>query len=220
MKIVEIKKSINGEINKWHQGSPAVFIRFAGCNLRTHPCKFCDTEYSLDSTAGKDYSIYELKDVLEQYNREDVIVLTGGEPLFHVKSVMDVLNLVYRMKFRKVVIETNGTLSPKGVIDAFPEVNIVMDYKLMSSGNQHLMVTDNFLCLRSSDFIKFPVENMFDMDMAISVKNILLREISCKMAISPIFKDGLTWSSKELVKETRDNGFILSVQIHKILECY
>lgn len=39
-KINEIFYSLQGE--GYHTGTPAVFIRFSGCNLK---CSFCDTQH-------------------------------------------------------------------------------------------------------------------------------------------------------------------------------
>jgi 7-carboxy-7-deazaguanine synthase len=60
-------------------GTPAVFVRLWGCNLR---CFFCDTDFE---TKRQDFSTDELVARLEQLTETEIqaslLVLTGGEPL-------------------------------------------------------------------------------------------------------------------------------------------
>ena len=69
-KINEIFYSLQGEGT--HTGTPAVFIRFSGCNLR---CDFCDTFHE-EGTLMTDEQILE---AIAPYPAHTVI-LTGGEP--------------------------------------------------------------------------------------------------------------------------------------------
>lgn len=69
-KINEIFYSIQGE--GYRTGTPAVFVRFSGCNLK---CPFCDTQHS----SGREMSDEEIiKEVCFYPTR--FVVLTGGEP--------------------------------------------------------------------------------------------------------------------------------------------
>ena len=74
--VVEIFDSIDGEGKR--TGYMAIFIRFAGCNLR---CTYCDTSYALCSS---DASIFltkeELLTKIASYPWKR-ITFTGGEPL-------------------------------------------------------------------------------------------------------------------------------------------
>lgn len=87
-------------------GSPAVFVRLAGCNLQ---CPFCDTEY----TAGRFPA--EVGWLLSKIEYEaptgwkGLVVITGGEP-FRQKIGPLIAALVGEGYF--VQIETNGTLPP------------------------------------------------------------------------------------------------------------
>ena len=97
-KINEIFHSLQGE--GFHTGTPAVFIRFSGCNLR---CAFCDTSHQQGA-------MMSLQDVVRAVNRfpdTPLVVLTGGEPsLFIDEAFVEALR---RQTGKRVAIETNGT---------------------------------------------------------------------------------------------------------------
>ena len=69
-KINEIFYSLQGE--GYHTGTPAVFVRFSGCNLK---CSFCDTQHEEGTLMTDDEIIAEVS----KYPAATVI-LTGGEP--------------------------------------------------------------------------------------------------------------------------------------------
>ena len=69
-KINEIFYSLQGE--GYYTGTPAVFIRFSGCNLK---CSFCDTRHEEGVLMSDDEIIAEVG----KYPAVTVI-LTGGEP--------------------------------------------------------------------------------------------------------------------------------------------
>ena len=112
MKINEIFYSLQGE-GYW-TGTPMVFVRFAGCNLK---CPFCDTQHE----GYTEMSTEEIVEAILQYPAERVC-LTGGEPTLQVtEAFVEVLH----EEGLTVHIETNGTrpipdsidwvtLSPKG----------------------------------------------------------------------------------------------------------
>ena len=114
-KINEIFYSLQGE-GFW-TGTPSVFIRFSGCNLR---CPFCDTIHD----KGKNMSEEEIIQSIDIYPANHVI-LTGGEPsLFVTKSLLDKLHSIGKY----VAIETNGTNKlPEGIdwITVSPKNNFV-----------------------------------------------------------------------------------------------
>ena len=95
-KINEIFYSLQGE--GFHTGTPAVFIRFSGCNLK---CSFCDTQHE----EGVGMSDEEILAEVGKYPATTVI-LTGGEPSLWIDR--EFVDRLQRMgKF--VCIETNGT---------------------------------------------------------------------------------------------------------------
>lgn len=117
--IVEIFRSIQGE-GVW-SGRPAVFIRFAGCNmwsgLEEHRgrdaerngvrCpRWCDTDFR----KGLNWSAVEIARYVGELNpsKQRMIVLTGGEPALHVDvSLLRCL----RNESRMIAIETNGSIA-------------------------------------------------------------------------------------------------------------
>ena len=100
LQLAEIFYSVQGE-GTW-TGTPAVFVRLAGCNLS---CAFCDTDYALKFIAS-------VADVVARVRAEGgacpMVILTGGEPLAQreTRALIDAL----RADGRRVHIESNGTL--------------------------------------------------------------------------------------------------------------
>ena len=91
-------------------GTPAVFVRLGGCNLK---CFWCDTDFE---SSNWEPSIMELVEAVERSftsnqlhspHEERLVVLTGGEPMRQ-----DISYLVDELVERNchVQIETNGTL--------------------------------------------------------------------------------------------------------------
>lgn len=95
-KINEIFYSLQGE--GYLTGTPAIFIRFSGCNLK---CLFCDTQHE-EGTLMSD------NDILEEVKRYPAVtvILTGGEPSLWIDS--EFVDLLHQAG-KCVCIETNGT---------------------------------------------------------------------------------------------------------------
>ena len=102
-KINEIFYSLQGEGAQ--TGTPAVFVRFSGCNLK---CDFCDTAHE-DGVMMTDEAI--IAEVAKY--PAPLVVLTGGEPSLWIDQ--DFINHL-RTLGKKIAIETNGThLLPEGI---------------------------------------------------------------------------------------------------------
>ncbi len=90
-------------------GTPMIFIRFAGCNLR---CYYCDTKESLKVNKkdfkGIDRIIYIILNLVRKHKVE-YISITGGEPLIHKGLYFLIEKLKNRAKV-KIYLETNSTL--------------------------------------------------------------------------------------------------------------
>ena len=124
--IKEIFYTLQGE--GANAGKPAVFCRFAGCNLwsgreadrASAVCQFCDTDFvGTDGTLGARYdSADALAQQIEKLWPEGelgnrFVVLTGGEPLLQVD---DALVAALHARQFKIAVETNGSLlAPEGI---------------------------------------------------------------------------------------------------------
>lgn len=101
-------------------GRPAVFLRFAGCNLWSGreedradaACRFCDTDF----VGGEKYAhAASLADaVLAAGGDTRYVVVTGGEPGLQLDTA-----LIWALHARgfRIAIETNGTVDLPGGID-------------------------------------------------------------------------------------------------------
>lgn len=102
-RINEIFYSLQGEGH--NTGRAAIFIRFAGCNLR---CPFCDTEFS----EYREMSDADIIAVIGSWPAR-FIVLTGGEPTLQVDDSFVALLHTHGYE---VAMETNGTRPvPNGI---------------------------------------------------------------------------------------------------------
>ena len=124
--IKEMFYTLQGEGN--HAGRPAVFCRFAGCNLwsgreqdrATAICQFCDTDFvGTDGEMGGKFKLaQDLADTINSlwpldYPDHKYVVFTGGEPLMQLDAAL--IEAMHAVGF-EIAIETNGTLPvPDGV---------------------------------------------------------------------------------------------------------
>ena len=112
-------------------GRPAVFCRFAGCNLWTGReedraaaiCQFCDTQFvGVDGPGGGHFpTAVQLAAAISHCwapapgsNARRLVVLTGGEPLLQVDA--NLIDALHQRQFQ-VAVETNGTQQPPAEID-------------------------------------------------------------------------------------------------------
>ncbi len=102
MRIAEIYASIQGE--GLLTGTPSVFVRASGCNLR---CHYCDTPFASWNPQGADLSVAEIVTRVEQQDCPHV-VLTGGEPMLFAEMIP--LCQALSKLGKHITIETAGTL--------------------------------------------------------------------------------------------------------------
>ena len=110
-------------------GRPAVFLRFAGCNLWSGlerdradaVCKFCDTEFvGVDGPGGGKFANADklARAVAEAWpgtpgEGRPYVVCTGGEPLLQLDAPL--IGALHQEGF-EIAVETNGTIvAPDGI---------------------------------------------------------------------------------------------------------
>ncbi len=100
-RVAEVFPSLQGE--GLLTGTPSVFIRFSGCNLR---CRFCDTPYASWHPEGERLTLDDLVSRLRQYPARHVVI-TGGEPMLFpgLPRLCEALDRLGR----HITIETAGT---------------------------------------------------------------------------------------------------------------
>lgn len=102
MFVSEIYQSFQGE-GPW-AGTPSLFVRTSGCNLR---CWFCDTPYTSWQPEGFRLTPEQILDRVRNSQAPDV-VLTGGEPM--LSDELGRLTAGIRAAGRRITIETSGTV--------------------------------------------------------------------------------------------------------------
>lgn len=202
--------SINGEGVR--AGELAVFIRFAGCNLK---CGYCDTKWAnaVDAPAEK----MESKDILDYILSTGVknVTLTGGEPLLR-QEMGELIDTLMSAGLR-VEIETNGSIHLREFADRVYRPVFTMDYKLPSSGMEEYMCSDNFGCLEKHDTVKFVSGSIEDLERAVEVIESHHLTERCHVYISPVFGKIEPADIVEFMKEKKLNDVRLQLQLHKFI---
>ncbi|WP_374514827.1 7-carboxy-7-deazaguanine synthase [Brevundimonas sp.] len=122
----EVFLTVQGEGGQ--AGRPAVFLRFAGCNLwnglerdrAVAVCSFCDTDFvGTDGDGGGKFATAEaLADHVAAMWRgrngdPKLVVCTGGEPLLQLDAAL--IDALHARGF-EIAVESNGTIAaPEGL---------------------------------------------------------------------------------------------------------
>lgn len=226
MRIIEQFLSLQGE--GCDVGTPALFLRLAGCNVG---CPWCDTKHSWDMKAGREEQVRVLaKIVKEMTPKRGICVITGGEPFLqdeHLRELIYQVNgsnffgmdEVPTIQFR---IETSASVSTPLAYNSLPH-----NVKLNISPKFHAkhLVPAYWLTNEVNEF-RFAVEK--DGEQTIHWFQQLLydypsieRKAAGKIYLSPIVKptqskeEAEAWQSE--VREFCQNaGFRYSFQMHKV----
>ena len=150
--VKEIYYTLQGE--GMNAGRPAVFCRFAGCNLWTGresdrasaTCNFCDTDFvGTDGPGGGKFATAEelARAIAEKWPENSsptarrMVVCTGGEPLLQLDSAA--IGALHAHGFL-VAVESNGTIIPPSGLDwicVSPKVGAEL---VLRSGNELKLV--------------------------------------------------------------------------------
>lgn len=188
MKIIEIFHSIEGEgINI---GTPEVFIRLAGCNLR---CKWCDTKYSWNN--GQNMGVDEIIKEIAGYPCKSVSI-TGGEPLLQSRELIPLVKKLKKDNYW-IQLNTNGTLFDGEIFETADLIS--MDCKCPSSETK----SDLEILRKTKDLFKtktqfkFIISNEEDYKYAKKILSFLLKD-----AAHVIFQP--EWDSRRFSRELVD----------------
>ena len=182
-------------------GHPAVFIRMSGCNLK---CSFCDTEFDDKSKISTEGVVEE--SLRLSNGKAKLIVITGGEPLL---QDIGILCTKLIKKGFDVQIETNGTiyrkLPKKTNIVCSPKIGLDNKYFVDKRIIKRVNAFKFIISKKHPNYNKVPseivehksliyVQPMDEMDEKQNAKNI-----------------------KYATKIALENGYAISLQLHKIL---
>lgn len=167
-KIKEIYYTIQGE--GFHTGRPAIFCRFAGCNLWTGReedrekaiCKFCDTDFwGIDGVNGGKYNaedlVQKLLSLWPSATEKPFVVCTGGEPALQVDGTL--IDCLHDHLF-EIAIETNGTVALPENID-WVCVSPKADSNIIVTKGNELKLVYPQLTNRPEDFLDLDFEHFF-----------------------------------------------------------
>lgn len=173
--VKEIFYTLQGEGSQ--AGRPAVFCRFAGCNLwsgreedrSSAICRFCDTDFvGTDGTGGGRFATAQaLAAAVGSYwpaagMGRRFVVLTGGEPLLQVDA--DLVDALHAQGF-EIAVETNGTIAAPNGIDwlcVSPKAGAAL---LQRSGHEiKVVVPQTGIDLEALDRLAFAHKSVQPMD--------------------------------------------------------
>lgn len=196
-RIVEIFESLQGE--GYNTGMPAIFIRFAGCNL---DCPWCDTDF-------RHYQRMSFEQIVHQvtsYQSKNIII-TGGEPTLQTK--LPELLTYLKNKGYFIAIESNGLRS------VYPEIDyIALSPKFYYRQRYHTLQQP------TADEIRIVVEDHPDMlDFCLEMEQ---RIKASRYYLSPCEQEGqmnLLSTLRllgQLNQARQNNKWQLSLQTHKL----
>jgi organic radical activating enzyme len=146
LRISEIFYSLQGE--GFHAGTPAVFVRGAGCNLA---CDFCDTDFSLKEKLEPEEVVARIAEHPAKF-----VVLTGGDPTIQAEGFRKLTELLHARGYY-VTMETNGT-SP----DTLGVDWVTVSPKLSQGGDWVLRDGDELKLVYEDQDLSFFEDSRFD----------------------------------------------------------
>ena len=208
MQVIEKFISINGE--GLRQGELAVFLRFAGCNLR---CTYCDTKYSFENPIYTLESVDEIVDFCVNSNIKN-ITITGGEPLLQ----SDIYNLLFELSKKgfNIEVETNGSIDIKKYKD-IENLSFTLDCKTPISKMDKHMNFSNYSYITKKDSVKFVCGTNADLERMLEIINKydLLNKTNC--LVSPVFGEIQLDRIVEFMIQNNLNSLKYCLQIHKYI---
>lgn len=228
LRVSEIYLSSQGEGP--NVGSPTVFVRFAGCNLKC-PGWPCDTPHAIfPNLFQRNQRLMTPFEVAEEVMKVGYagvnVCFTGGEPFLQNNDLLEELcELLAVQDIRRLECFSNGTLKyPEWVYD---HIYFVLDWKLPGSGeelSEHVQNVrwENVCELDSSDAIKFTVASLEDFEAAVEAYEKIKATFEVPLDMPQVFC-GVVWnkmSNADLVGMMfggRQLTWRLNVQVHNYI---
>lgn len=150
-----------------HAGTPAVFVRLAGCNRgdkASMGCAFCDTNFLLSEGIALGYA--EISDLMQTVIHREaqannphefpLVVITGGEPMIQ-DNLVGFLEHLGRNNWHTIQIESNGDRLARGFAESkwCVTVDLVVSPKASYSGYHRL--NPDVLC--RANYLKFLIDS-------------------------------------------------------------
>ena len=217
MKIAEIFYSVQGE--GILIGTPSIFVRTSGCNLR---CVWCDTPYTSWTPEGDEMSIESIIGEVVRYPARHVVV-TGGEPMIMPEIVP--LTEALRRAGLHITVETAGTvfapvacdlmsISPK-LANSIPRER---EGGRWAAQHERLRIQEQVLCRLISEYehqLKFVVQRPEDVE-EIRALVAQLRAGRSKVVLMPEGTDAATIRERGtwLAELCKEEGFRFSPRLH------
>jgi len=203
LRVTEIFTSVQGESTV--AGTPCVFIRLTGCNLR---CSWCDTTYSFQG--GGWQTIGELLAAVAATGQR-LVEVTGGEPLLQAGCV-DLLQALVDQGY-DVMLETSGSLSIAKVPAA---VRVILDLKPPGSGEVARNLWENLPLLQPHHELKFVLADRVDYEWMRDVIRDHELVGRVPLLVSPVWE---TLPPRELVAWILADRLPvrLNLQLHKVI---
>lgn len=210
-RVVEKFVSINGEAKA--AGELACFIRFAGCNL---DCSYCDTRWA--NSKDVPYEIMSKEDIYNYIKETGVrnVTLTGGEPLIQ-ENIEELIRMLADDRTLRIELETNGSVPIAKYADIGDNVVFTLDYKLLGSGMDGHMVTDNYSYIGKKDAVKFVVSDERDLDCAREIINRFHLDEITTVYLSSSFSRIEPKDIVDYMIEHGMNKVKLQLQLHKYI---
>ena len=240
--LVEHFYSIQGEGR--YVGSPSVFFRFGGCNLKCEGfgCKEiapdgttilgCDTVYAVNKEHfSKNWiaikQAKELLNILDIYDlpqRPVDIVLTGGEPLLNLNDeiFLEFLQKLHE-KGHRVTFETNATININ--FEKFPiykEFVFALSVKL-SNSNEDIQkrlkgeVIYSIATNAKESFFKFSIDaESITLGLEEEIENIVMHSASTQVYCMPLGgnKEEVELNTPALIEFCKAKGYNFSDRLH------
>ncbi len=201
----EIYETIQGE--GLLVGTPSLFIRVQGCNLR---CTWCDQPEALEFKGGTPIT---LEEILERARRSPFrhVVITGGEP-FTEPNLGKLAKTLLKEGF-SVQIETNGTLWNEELEEVVQKVHITCSPKGVADFFIHPKI------LKFARELKFVVDDTFTEEVVLKEKFRRFLEEGLVVLQPESNREEMVSRALSIQKVLAGKGYTVRVipQVHKLL---